>query len=156
MSEVEILQPGPELDALVAEKVMGWTRPLGGLCGEWRKVHEEEHAGDAEWENTQTGEYVTAEQAYSAWWWRKPTGMYSKAVPAYSTSIADAWEVLPKLHRLNYVVYINPSSLGGGYVECFYPGHDAEDSFPEFFDVCGQQVPHAICLAALKAVGELK
>ena len=129
------MKPGPELDALVAEKVFGWTR--------------------LEWSGQNPASLWDDKAIFDAVMATGHNHIEGK-VPPYSTSIADAWEVLPKLHRLNYVVYINPSSLGGGYVECFYPGHDAEDSFPEFFGVCGQQVPHAICLAGLVAVGELK
>lgn len=71
--EILKLAPGPELDALVAEAVMGWakiasTRYPDSLTGKLR-----------------------------AWGWRGTTGGCRTLVPLYSTDISAAVEVMEKL-----------------------------------------------------------
>ncbi len=91
------LPPGPELDALVAEKVMGWTELMirGG------------------------------------------------GVPAYSTSIADAWTVVEKFSDFDWKL----ESHGEGHTFTIYK--DATH-------YCGDAdtAPLAICYAALNAAGK--
>jgi hypothetical protein len=103
------LPPGRELDALVAEKVLGWPA-----------------ARDAK---------AIGEAGY----WTAGDERFIHGLPAFSTDIAAAWEVVEKLI--------------------------ASDEWPEFSleyeatlkwsvgDCYGATAPHAICLAALKAMG---
>lgn len=73
--------------------------------------------------------------------------------PPYSTSIASAWEVVEKLREFDHP---EDKSAGftiwqhweGGYV-AGWSWHEAE-----YGVVTAETAPHAICLAALKAVGE--
>lgn len=115
------LKPGRDLDALIAEKVMGWTP---NYPGGWphppknipnRKKYIDSHDG-------------------------------TTVIPAYSTSIEAAWEVVDKLggnmFQLHYDTRYGTEGVKGwsvildGSVMC------------QFVDTA----PHAICLAALKAV----
>ena len=148
MPKLDDLKPGPETDALVAEKVMGWTAPVGGHCGEWRKVHKEEHLGDVRWENAQTGEYLTADEAYAAWWWRKPGGAYTKRVPPFSTSIADAMEGVEKLNWLQFCIERENCS-GVRWDISAYNRMDCTDRI----HITINEAPYGICLILLKAVG---
>lgn len=88
------MNPGPELDALVAEKVMGWRDDVALLP------------------------------------------------PSYSTDIKAAWEVVEKMGS-NFII---ASEKRGEFAVFFGPG--------EIDEFCkSSSSPHAICLAALKAVG---
>ena len=100
------MKPGPELDALVAEKVMG-------LGNDWC-LHVGVHP---------------------------PCG--SPCPIDYSTDIAAAWQVVEKIGNASLV---NHASGGAWHVEFELKG----GSLP--YDT-GDTAPHAICLAALKAVG---
>lgn len=131
------MKPGRELDALVAEKVMGLVlQPITVV--DYKGVH------------TEPGSVV---KDYTA-----PDGRKCRSVkecPHYSTSIADAWLVVEKLQcqghdgkwffRLDYdcvetwdCAFYKESTCDGGYPEQWATALTA---------------PHAICLAALKAVG---
>jgi hypothetical protein len=104
------MKSGRELDALVAEKVMGIkdvriTKGLGPVY---------------DFTGTQ--------------------GMPRKTVPHYSTDIAAAWDVINQHHFA-----INLHRVGAAW----YVKLDGE------FEAAGESAPHAICLAALKAVGGL-
>lgn len=114
------LEPGRELDALVATKVMGWKKALGSWVGGVVPLQTEDG-------------YV----------------FQSEFCP--SVNIEDAWEVVEKVCE------------GGRRVEISTEGRDttvsllwAQKETGEIgllFGVRGRTVPHAICLAALKAVG---
>ena len=65
------MKPGPELDALVAEKVMGWTAVyLSDGVNTWLD------------DGVNTGRMISGDYPWSP-----------------STSIADAWEVVEKLGK---------------------------------------------------------
>lgn len=98
------MKPGRELDALVAEKVMGWTE----VCG-----YEGEYKG------------------------------YWKILPKYSTDIAAAWAVVELPLFDGWAIGRNAS----GKWEVFNPWEN------NFVVSVADTAPHAICLAALKAVG---
>ena len=130
-----------ELDALVATEVMGQSIP-GGY----------EKSGD---------EWVTHDYARS----------FSVLVwpPHYSTSIADAWEVLRRVNELGWNIGICVEPDGDVWVtgwagDSNCPHHKEFDlsdghGYSSFDDICveddyeGEQAPRAICLAALAAVG---
>lgn len=102
------MKPGQELDALIAEKVMGL------------KVNYEFYTCSDLCDNYDEMGYI----------------------PAYSTDIASAWEVVEKLLKLHSVEF--------SYVHFNSEWNvDIDDKIY----VAADTAPHAICLAALKAVG---
>ena len=123
------MTPGRELDALVAERVMGWKiaehYPYGGS-----------HGGIPNANGTLRGVYI-------------------RSVPFYSTDIAAAWGVVEHIFseglggvavdRYN-VEMIHPDY--GVWVCCIVMRKDLQPSI----SINGDTAPHAICLAALKAV----
>jgi hypothetical protein len=109
------MNPGLELDVLVAEKVMGQAIPREGFPASHR-----------------------------------PTFPGAYYLPAYSTDIAAAWEVVEKLQSMqaeaSLLMIKNPvvktCRVRFMTENAEIAGHSQE-----------QSMPHAICLAALKAVG---
>jgi hypothetical protein len=119
------MESGRELDALVADKVMGLSvRQVVGYA-----------------------EYIKGRDvAYTGEWIYDTDEPYDLAieVPYYSTDIAASWEVVEKMrpsYRFNLFEY-----------SCY------EAQFRKLGDQYiavgrAQAVPHAICLAALRACG---
>lgn len=131
------MEAGRELDALVAEKVMG----LSQRSGSWF-----DNLGN---------------KLYS------PASTYSDDdiwLPEYSTDIKAAWEVAEKsdiesLIRIedgrwiaNVVGYYDPNEGTKAWPRLneYYEISIYEDAVK---DTIGKSAPHAICLAALKAMG---
>lgn len=144
-------KPGPELDRLVAEKVMGLVP--GVDFGQWP-----EHA----WKKNADGTIDTCASDYE-----HHNGpmcercCYSycehcqdgpdkgvpcvKEPPSYSTFVVRAWEVVEKMCALGFVVQIN---------------NDEHCTVARIIDKNGDGIasaieetaPHAICLAALRAM----
>lgn len=109
------MNPGRELDALVAEKAMGL---------EHVRTQEQGHHTDLV--------HGPSEMAGVA-----------RIVPCYSTSIAAAWEVVERLSQSDDVVICSTST-----------GWSAQlDINPLPTISYADTAPHAICLAALRAVG---
>lgn len=134
---IDELKAGRELDALVAEKVMGWE-----VC------------------NSERG-------APPRKTWDKNTIAMSCPIPHYSTDIAAAWEVLCKFKRNNpwecgdiLLVWGNYGEDGAPkapHGQICYPQKLAwlcriENEKGEYVGIA-ESAPLAICLAALKAVG---
>lgn len=105
---MEAFKPGRELDALIAEKVMGCP-----IC-----------------------ESPFKDGSKDVLYMNGPDG--KRIVPRYSTDISAAWEVKQKT-GINKII-----DTGDGNVIAYY----SDDKF-----VVGESAPHAICFAALKAVG---
>jgi hypothetical protein len=138
------MKPGRELDALVAEKVMGFTwqsvpwlnQEQKCLAPPFKPLNEE---------NTTVGDHIY------------------KQVPHYSTDIAAAWEVL--LTRFSF--HFRDYEDGGGSVGVDWTVGRCEpgsklifceiemwngDGYERIIEKAETEA-HAICLAALKAVG---
>lgn len=119
------MTPGRELDALVAEKVMGCTPKRDGSgrieCGCPDKGHE--HFIDPYDREMDMG------------------------LKSYSTDIAAAWEVVDKIANHWSNVSLLRADDGSWHV-CSDPEMSFGSSGAE-----APTAPHAICLAALKAVG---
>jgi hypothetical protein len=128
--DIDKLEAGRELDALVAEKLMGWplrpyndpddVRPCFNLL------------------DGQRGLLVWEQKGKSGWWFSP------------STNIAAAWEVLG---RLTWQWEMGYDPGGWGEVKVFV----WDESEGEFATVGATfnhpgEAPLAICLAALKAV----
>lgn len=114
------MNPGRELDALVAEKVMG----LKVIDGLWVRPGTAWHPAHGQFDmNTQTH------------------------LLRYSTDIAAAWEVLEQSGLLDlYFLYKRGDQWAIGETNGV---NDATTPLAE-----APTAPHAICLAALKAVGD--
>lgn len=129
---VDDLVAGPELDALVAEKVMGWTRhyPI-----------QEEDGGASDFDSD---------------WFEDPKGNPSD-VPNYSEDIAAAWAVVEKMRPLN--VDLTNHARAERWCCVFFDRDGGSDGFiPELKGrfqeyTVAAAAPLAICRAALKAVG---
>lgn len=147
---------GREMDVLVAEKVMGW-----------RVEHVPPIDKNDVWVTRlyRDGEEVTHLAG------KRTTADLVFAVPHYSTNIADAWMVVEKIHAgitnvsgdglrsdLNYLT-LSVLSRYGATAASFdleeLPYDWFEDMTPYPFAARGDTPAHAICLAALKAVGAL-
>ena len=130
-----MMEAGRELDALVAEKVMGWHRVHDGLNERWADVNG-------------YGAYVNRGDG------TPPPGMFWSP----STDIAAAWQVVEHM-RLRWdhgnsttdFWTIKDCGPSGWRVEIeFCPDHDAPIVI---YAETPPTAPLAICLAALKAVG---
>lgn len=122
------MTPGRELDALVAEKVMG-CKVL------WQKA-------------TVSGPYCGCNCAdgFEEGPHSDPNRMDAN-LKSYSTDIAAAWEVVEKLAENGKLLelYAGGGPKGASWTATFFDGSSGN----EYADTA----PHAICLAALKAVG---
>jgi hypothetical protein len=143
------MKPGRELDALVAEKVMGI---------ESVRLVDETVDKDREW-------FALVSDGEP----RRRAGMFGLhsgywEVQRYSTGIAAAWEVVEKLRERGLDTWLYTDNYGANRkVWCCYTGDS--DPLWDFEEPMGSAMgnlidatheaataPHAICLAALKAV----
>ena len=129
------LEPGPELDALLATKVMGWSKdPDDSNSPYW-------HGSNLKvWRMRSWG--PTLDEQEEAW--------------SPSTSVADAMDdLLRKLEERFEWALESPTAQCKGYrFTLFGTGSDAGLVPPPGVGVA-DTAPHAICLAALKAVRTL-
>ena len=133
------LSAGRELDALIAEKVMGW-----------------EYAQSS----PDPAKYFCKEYGNNAGWWYRPSmtpgvkhwGCATcSPPPEYSTDIAAAWEVVEKLAPDLYVTIEDERHNSERFVSCWFRGDLWDNPNAEYLAQAGT-VPLAICRAALKAV----
>jgi hypothetical protein len=134
------VKAGRELDALVAERVMGWseidpkgTAMINDRSGQWSH-------------DTVLG--------------FSPNDTVPEIVPHYSTDIAAAWLVVDAMTDDDSSINDKKYSFGLEYssvvdwVADFTPrrSHPLAREY-EAFRTTGSDAAHAICLAALKAIG---
>jgi len=135
---------GQELDELIAEKVMGWKKIDRKAIG-WAD-------GPLVWD---TGESSEQENSSPTRQWFNP-----------STSIADAWRVVEKIIARGREGTLCHPGLRDPVVKV---GMSEADIFCEIFEsstgyvgvpvfresivIYSSSAPHAVCIAALKAVG---
>lgn len=140
--EIDAMQAGREMDALIAEKVTGWkAQHLPGKCdgkyfircGACGAYGHGNCYGNGEGQiQIKCGEHVSC--------WEKAE------LPAYSTEIAAAWKIVEKMHM---TVYTPGSSYSSGEYDSFSRGlYAAETQDGENGD--GDTAPLAVCRAALK------
>jgi hypothetical protein len=126
------MNPGRELDALIAEKVMGLVKqqcPGGDFM---------EFAGGGGWRCSTCG--------FEGAWGEE--GMeHEKLIPHFSTDIKAAYEMQDTLKAKSYY-FRTHSNKNGWYVGIYKTGKRGLLSWAE-----ASTIPHAICLASLKAVG---
>lgn len=140
------LQAGRELDALVAEKVMGWRwHRHGEVRGGW--VH---YASLLPPESTDHRVPVTSDDALLAKH-ERDTGL----CPHYSTSIADAWLVVEKMGQTEMPGHVGPTML---HMLRACAGGQWEAQFCSDFGYSqttrAGSAPLAICRAALAVLTE--
>lgn len=120
--------PSGELDALIAEKVMGWTledvelRLMHGLVLGPKK---NEYYGSCKVLMSPDRKIVTP--------------------PNYSANISDAWEVVEKLKSQGLFIAISTRGMEYG---CWISNHWIDDDLVWPPDGVGDTAPEAICRAA--------
>jgi hypothetical protein len=122
------MSPGPELDKLIAEKVMG-----GGVAHDLVVTDLDEHTTET-CRNCGQGFHTCC---------GADAGFEKTCFPPYSTSIAAAWLVVE--HK-SPVVSIK-KTVGGWSAAVMYDHRNGT------FEATAETAPHAICLAALRAMG---
>jgi hypothetical protein len=148
------MKAGRELDALVAEKVMGWSalefvKHSGPLNMDFPERHLIAPGRDRV-------PHVSQETFPDG----KTIGPVPGRVPHYSTDIAAAWEVVEKVAAWSFEVIRREHDPGKIlWLASIYPRAekyaDRWDSSKGTLFIEGKSAPHAICLAALKSVGAL-
>lgn len=153
------MQAGRELDALVAEKVMGYLERVVVRKGRSLKTAEGpriafRHSPD----RFDLGEY-------SRHWTEDGTKIYCGSpfsihfAPRYSVEIAAAWRVVEKIRKSvpkqtatqTFSFQLCQTGTPGGW-HCSFVVNDGDWSTQAYVDEIAT-APLAICLAALKAVG---
>lgn len=145
------MKSGTDLDALVAEKVMGWK---------WSEA--EHRVADPEgWSTRKILIPLKCEWILSTYNLEPGMNSVSIPVPRYSTDIAAAWEVVMALHRQGHGFCIEQSPSAEKPTVHIVPKekrpncngliHFIEDM--EKISYSCESLPHAICITALKAVG---
>jgi hypothetical protein len=135
------MEAGPKMDALVAERVMGWER--GGADDHTRPAHREskDFPGTIlnDFDSKGPHDYLTSPGPGGRVYF---CGCPSSAdLPSYTTSIADAWEVVEKLRKNGTLELIDYGSEGWGL---YYENRKAAS-----VDAQAVTAPLAICTVAL-------
>lgn len=121
------MNKGRELDALIAEKVMG-LEVVRNKKGGWS-------IGPQDWFDVQGDMQLF------------------NPLPSYSEDITYAFEVVEIVKNAGWYFHLDDYGGGGGQYMCVFDPD--EDMLPTLTPARGiaDGAPHAICLAALKAVG---
>lgn len=120
---IDEMQAGREMDALVAERVMGWDRDVMGCLGAPKGAKEYDtqcHSWIGAWDENGNPNFL----------------------PHYSTDIAAAWQVVEWMKDWNFTL----DWLGSDWQAMFQTEDDGE------FFVNADTALLAICRAALKAL----
>lgn len=124
------MKPGRELDALVAAKVMGLKiKWIGGDTGHPRDIRDP-------WTSAGDG---------------SPGSGVKHPVDNYSTDIAAAWGVFEFMKTRGFDCVVSFRTREQKHQAWFVPNGDYYAGGDT--DAYSDSAPHAICLAALKAVG---
>lgn len=136
------MTPGRELDALIAEKVMGYTRGVDSFTLTSYRTPQYPNGVPVEQDvlrphDPDSGPDLCLEDEF----W---------SVTPYSTDIAAAWTVVEKIKTLKiegvFLIEYTPHNKNKQWA-CGW------DNYGDFNGSFGMTPPLAICLAALKAVG---
>ncbi len=141
------MQPGRELDALVAEKVMGCV------------VNRERSQPECGCEEVKGIKWIHRMYPHGFDYshpdpYRTNYCCQDPCLLAYSTDIAAAWEVVEKVWPRESHFYVYKGMGSDNRWECNFMVTQAPDKLgDERRFSYGETAAHAICLAALKAVG---
>lgn len=152
ISEPRELTAGRELDALIAERVMGaqvswWSLRLVDrppMDVEWRHGC---FTSDASLERMELGEVLVADDRGDMPMQQMLVGGEWENIPRYSTDIASAWKVVEKVDNRNSV-----AREMGVLTFCINRYDDGYTALVFNVGATAETAPLAICLAALKAV----
>lgn len=122
---VDEMPAGREMNALIAEKAMGWTVFYG------------EYKGYELFDDEVAQGYPPKEEADGV----------PFEIPYYSTDIARAWEVVEKMKNYLFVCGRTDDGIWEAY---FFP---VNSGIGKLSEAHGDTAPSAICRAALKAMG---
>ena len=128
MLNIDQMPAGRELDALIAERVMGLE-----ICSDSSKPHLMYHDKVRLRQNAVCLSH----------------GLARTAVPRYSTNIASAWLIRDRLHQLKFILSVrDDASAAVVWCDIFRPGISKEFVVRDF----APTAPLAICKAALRAI----
>lgn len=148
------MEPGVKVDLVVAEHVLGY---------EWKEIpkHIRIVGGAAEKE----GKFLVPHNAYFPTEAESRGGelFYQADVPAFSTLLKDGWQVVDLVKKFKIPCPAHPKEFMTFHLECGREGFTAgwQHNFIGDKDSCHTcefqstqlTAPHAICAAALKAMG---
>ena len=133
-----VMVPGRELDALVAERVMGWVR-----CSAWQGANLGSAGGFVGMNHGCEHARGTCFPADDSVPW-----------PHFSTDIAAAWEVVEKMRKDGWGMTVDSLGFPGEEWRAWFQCDVSHDYLKMEIGEAAT-APHAICLTALKAVGAL-
>lgn len=135
------MDAGRDLDALVAEKVMGWTKTVSA-------------------DHTNSPIQVLREMGIFYQWTDTTGKVVGLDIPPYSTDIAAAWQAVDKLRSLGWYLWLEDAQFKDvQYTASFILAEPMTEEYPWRSPPIKQSLndastaPHAICCAALRAVG---
>lgn len=156
------MTPGRELDALVATKVMGWKNIKHQLSNPYDDDSWEDWLGNPPLKpndegtryemrlgkccpvcNHQDNKTTAIKVSYEQ----------EKTIPPYSSDIAAAWQVVEKLFQLGFDLYLETFKDDEDNPQCRVSFQQIDNQDKGSGPIYADTAPHAICLAALKAVG---
>lgn len=137
------MKGGRELDALVAEKVMGEKPTLIPIATMDNGLSAAVVCSDDGpfYNESQVKEWIKTAPGYELKYWKR--------YKPYSTDISKAWEVVTRLNALGFKIKLEAYSTG---IEFYVEVYKGEDKVATLDPSQSESAPHAICLAALKAV----
>jgi hypothetical protein len=132
--ELRDMNAGPQLDLLVAEKVMGWVK----------------ETDPNELKRLEIGLIPDDRRR----WLKRPGGGWRYFAPAYSIDIAAAWQVIEKMLAMDIGIKVSRMPNNEMWHSTLY----VKDEDGKYMATCEDRfeadtAPLAICMAALKAVG---
>lgn len=137
---VDINKPNRDLDALVAEHVLGFTRTTVGPDAKGQH-------GDDE---------VLVPPGFSSppfEWPRVGRVAFTYLVPEFSRNITEAWAIVEKLGRRGFNIQLNGIHGEENYRARFFPVGEVKFCDNSLDGACyefGRTAPLAICFAALR------
>ena len=156
---IDEMQAGRDLDSLVAENVMGWTRkrkyqktfPNGYNHYLYAPGEDISPRGSCFVYMSNNGRLILANDGSEG----SCNSPIPPCVPQYSTNIAAAWEVLSRFNGTSFHLsfhqrYEGPEPWSVQLWVVFAERKD--EAMAKKLEARGKTAPHAICLAALKAV----
>lgn len=135
------MKPGRELDVVIAERVMGWSRRGAGDHTKPEHRPSKDFPGRVinNWDSKGPHDYLESPGGRSRIYFCGCDDI-GEEIPRYSSDIAATWEVVERLHKLD------PDDG----LKIWFIGHWQASFGATIADA--DTAPHAICLAALKAV----
>lgn len=130
-----------ELDAEVAEKVMGWKLVTAYCRPKFKPSLDRPGTLLADYDDK--GEHRQLVGPNGEVYWLDAEEMNRIELPVYSTDIAAAWMVVERMKELGYPFELGDSEEG------YYATYWNETSAP----VYGSSMPECICKAAIEAMG---